>query len=85
MTTTEISQKLKSIISSFSGLAESDIKVDVPLMDQGLDSLSAAELLFELEDVFGFDINKETDIDTNKFLPTATLNDFVKLIEKQAQ
>ena len=27
--------------------------------------------------------NKETDIDTNKFLPTATLNDFVRLIEKQ--
>ena len=83
MNTTEISQKLKTIISSFSGLAENDIKADVPLMDQGLDSLSAAELLFELEDVFGFDMDKEEGIDPNKFLPTATLNDFVTLIEKQ--
>ena len=48
-----IKDTLVAIVAKTIGKAPSDIRTDIALDDQGVDSLAFAELMFDIEDNFG--------------------------------
>jgi hypothetical protein len=49
----ELSQKVRHLISSASGVSLSEISLDAPLATYGIDSLLEMELMVEAEELFG--------------------------------
>lgn len=75
-----LKEKLREIISKATGgtIAADKIGDDVPLMDLGVDSMAALEVVMELETQFGVSI---TDMEAGKEAFTS-INSLAKFVEE---
>jgi acyl carrier protein len=65
MTLDSIAQQLAEITAKSVGKQPSDMRRDVSLREQGIDSLGFGELVFEVEDTFGVEIANEKEVFAN--------------------
>lgn len=74
----EIEEKLKEIIKESGSRADTEtLKKDVPLSDQGIDSLDMANILLNIEESFNLKIPDE---DVSKLI---TIHSIVRYIESR--
>lgn len=72
-----VSERLMQMAARRSGLDTQAIDPQAPFSELGIDSLSLAELLFDIDDAFG------VDVDNNKLANLRCVNDLVALIERE--
>jgi amino acid adenylation domain-containing protein len=70
----ELQRRLTSVLAEVAGLSESELRPDLPLVEQGLDSLSLTQATLEIDRVFGLRLRFRRlmeDLDTVERLAAA--------------